>query len=379
MKNMFKIASLLSAAVMLFSCGGENGDPTGGTGVGAGDIMIVSDKDVIQSDGKDAATLKVVVDGKDVTADAVFYDANNDVINLPGGQFTANKNGEYKFWATYGTMSTFNKNYSDNGLFTIKAISVPVPEAVADSQPSKTSFEHRAFLIQYTATGCGYCPYVIKLLHSLKDEGVIPSKAVLASVHSGPFAGTDPAKINGPEVANYPFLEFDLTRRGLNAENTLTDVKSMINQSIAGDAKAGIAVNSKLYEEDGKIVMRVSVKAAADGIFSVGAWLLEDNIYGQQSDYDKVGDASFNYHDNCVRITDSKYAGEYFGYPLGTLKAGQTVNKTFVMDLKSKWEVENLHAAVFVSYGTQRGSAVSYAVCNAIDCPIDEPTPFDYK
>ncbi len=45
MKNIFKTASLLAAAVVLFSCGGENGDPTGGTDA-SGDIMIVSDKDV---------------------------------------------------------------------------------------------------------------------------------------------------------------------------------------------------------------------------------------------------------------------------------------------------------------------------------------------
>ena len=376
MRNIFKIASLLSAAVMLFSCGGENGDPTGGTDVTDAEIVIVSDKDVIQSNGKDVATIKVLVDGKDVTAEAEIYNDKNELMNLAGGQFVATKNGEYKFWATYGTYSTFDKKLDDNGLFTIKAISVPVPEAVEDSQPDKTSFEHRAFLVQYTGTGCGYCPYMIKILKGFMADNTIPEKAVLAAVHSG-YNSNDPAAISGPTVSNYPFLHVDLVN-GFSHTQGATALKGLINESIAGSAKAGISVNPALYD-DGTLVLKVSVKAAADGVFNVGAWLLEDNIYGQQTDYDNVGDASYNYHENCVRITDSKYKGTYFGFPLGTLKKGEVAHKTFVMNLKSKWEVENLHAAVFVSYGTKRGSAVSYSVCNAIDCPIDEPTPFDYK
>ena len=64
MRNMFKIASLLAAAVMLFSC---EKDGTEGT-----DLRIVSDKDVIQANGKDAATLKVMLGAKDVTASATI-------------------------------------------------------------------------------------------------------------------------------------------------------------------------------------------------------------------------------------------------------------------------------------------------------------------
>ena len=255
-----------------------------------------------------------------------------------------------------------------------------MPEAVADPDPSNTSFEHRAFLIQHTATGCGYCPYVTKMLRQLESEKVIPSRAILAASHAGPFSGSDPARISAPKWdGSYPFLEVDLTKRGVNANNSVDDLKAVINQSIAGAAKAGIAVNPVLYEDD-TLVLKVSVKAAVDGIFNVGVWLLEDNIFGQQKDEDNVGDASYNYHHNCLRIANSKYKGTFFGLPVGTLKKGEVVHKTFVMDVNSEdWVVDNLHLAAFVSYGVQRGESVSYVVCNAIDCPIDEPTPFDYK
>ena len=141
MKNIFKIASLLAAAVMLFACGEKNNG--GDEGVGNGDFYLVVDKDVIQSNGTDASTLTVYLAGKDVTADAVIYNDKNEELSLVDGKFTATSNGEYKFWATYGTYSTYNKNLDDNGLVTVKAISVAVPDVVADPSASKTSFVHR--------------------------------------------------------------------------------------------------------------------------------------------------------------------------------------------------------------------------------------------
>ena len=45
------------------------------------------------------------------------------------------------------------------------------------------------------------------------------------------------------------------------------------------------------------------------------------------------------------------------------------------MDIKSKWVVDELHLAVVVS---KEGKSV-YTACNAVDVPIDAPTPFQYK
>lgn len=379
MKNIFKTASLLAAAVVLFSCGEGKDGPTGGTDATTSEIVITSDKDVIQSNGQDVATIKVLVDGKDVTAEAEIYNEKRELVNLAGGQFVATKNGEYKFWATYGTYSTFDKKLDDNGLFTIKAISVPVPDAVEDPQPDKTSFEHRAFLVQYTGTGCPNCPRMTKILKDIKGEGVIPEKAVLTAVHA--YNSNDPAYISAPSVSNYPFLHVDLVNGFSHAQGAAV-LKSLINESVAGSAKAGVAVNPVFYEgKDSTLVLKVSVKAAADGIFNVGAWLLQDNIYGIQSNNTNDIDDAYNKHHNCVRIADSKYKGTFFGLPLGSLKKGEVAHKTFVMDVKGmkKCKVEDFHLAAFVSYGVQNGSRISYSVCNAIDCPIDEPTPFDYK
>jgi hypothetical protein len=153
---------------------------------------------------------------------------------------------------------------------------------------------------------------------------------------------------------------------------------SLINNSIASSASAGISVSPVYYENEKTLVVKVAVKAAMTGIYNVGAWLLEDGIYGQQSDYDNVGDDSYDIHENCVRIADSSYKGTFFGHLLGEIKAGEVAEKTFVMNIKNKWKVENMHLAVFASQGVEQGSRIAYTVCNAVDVPIDAPTSFEY-
>ena len=372
MKGLFKYASLLAAAVMLLSCEKDNNDQNGGTDTpGAGVFRLVADKDVIQSNGTDATTLTVYLDGVDVTAESVIYNDAKEVVTLTDGKFTASADGEYKFWASYGTYTTFDKSQDDSGMITVRAISVAIPEVAEDSDSKKTSFVHRAFLTQYTGTGCGYCPYMIKIIRELMADNTIPGKAVLAAVHS--YSNADPAYISAPRVNNYPYMHINLDK-GFSHTQGSAPLYAEVNSIAASDAKAGISVNPVLYE-DGTLVLKVSVKAAVDGEYRVGAWLLEDGIYGQQNDYDGVGDNSFNTHENCVRSIESRYDGEWAGKDLGAIKAGQTAEKTFVMDVKKSWKVENLHLAMIVS--SKEGSR--YVVCNAIDCPIDAPTPFDYK
>ena len=375
MKSLFKYASLLAAAVMLLSCGEKEDNPGGGTEAQAV-FQLVADKDVIQSNGSDVSTLTVYLDGVDVTAESVIYNDDKEVVSLTDGKFTATEDGEYKFWASYGTYTTFDKGKDDSGMITVRAISVAVPETVVDPDVNNTSFVHRAFLTQYTGTGCGYCPYMIKIIRELMADNTIPGKAVLAAVHS--YSNADPAYISAPKVNNYPYMHINL-EQGFSHTQGSAPLYAEVNSIAASDAKAGISVNPILYEDKGILVLKVSVKAAVDGDYRVGAWLLEDGIYGQQSDYDGVGDSSFNTHENCVRSIDSRFDGEWAGKELGTIKAGQTLEKTFVMDVKltgaKPWKVENLHLAMIVS--SKVGSR--YVVCNAVDCPIGASTPFEYK
>ena len=175
MKNMFKIASLLAAAVVLFACEETNTD--GGT---SGELQLISDKDVIQANGTDAVTFTVLLGDKDVTSSSTIYNEFEEEV-LVDGKFTTTKVGEHKLYAEYGTLSTYKKNNADS-YYVIKAINVAVPTAVADAQPENTKFVHRAFLTQYTGTGCGYCPLMISVIRELMNDETIPSASLVVGI-----------------------------------------------------------------------------------------------------------------------------------------------------------------------------------------------------
>ena len=152
---------------------------------------------------------------------------------------------------------------------------------------------------------------------------------------------------------------------------------ALINERTATPALVGISANP-VYEKD-RLVVRVSVKAAQTGNYNVGVWFLQDNVYGMQTDNlgITVGDDSYNNHNNCVRLADSEYMGSFVGYPLGEIKAGETAERTFLLNVNKRWKLTNLddlHFAAFVTTIEGRG----YKVVNVVDCPYNEPTPFDY-
>ena len=134
-----------------------------------------------------------------------------------------------------------------------------------------------------------------------------------------------------------------------------------------------------MSDSDG-IIARVQVKSSETAEYSVGAWLLEDNIFGTQDYYSKYvtlfPDYDYDTHNNCVRVADSKSGDAFSGYELGEIKAGQTAEKTFLLKLKSTWKLENMHLVVFVC---KKGSDGNYTINNVIDCPIDSPTPYEYS
>ena len=380
MKNTLKFASLLLSAAVLFSCEETNPETEVENGDGliqdTESLVLASDKNVIQSNGQDAATLSVfTADGADVTAESTFYlitgynsknEPQFEELKLTDNKFTVTSTGEHKLMASYKALITESH-------LSINAIDTTVPSAVEDPQPSNTSFVHRTFLNQYTGTGCGYCPGMVRVLReTLVDE--VADKAVLAAIHS--YNSSDPAYLATPKASGYPFMHVDMVQ-SFSYDAGSPALAALINERIATPALVGISANP-VYEKD-RLVVRVSVKAAQTGNYNVGVWFLQDNVYGMQTDNlgITVGDDSYNNHNNCVRLADSKYMGSFVGYPLGEIKAGETAERTFLLNVNKRWKLTNLddlHFAAFVTTIEGRG----YKVVNVVDCPYNKPTPFDY-
>ena len=392
MKNILKYASLLAAAVMLISCGGDNGD--GSTADQT--LTLTSDKNLIQTFDGDYATLTVKLGNEVVTDGVTFFDGKNNILEISDFKFAADKAGEYEIWANYGTYN------SDK--ISIKAISVAIPETPADPQPSNTEFVTRVFLNEFTTIGCTACPGMKILLESALEDAAFAEKVVATECHPGlinPVA--DPCYIHTGfddfcQSNGYPTVNLDMYLNFSNYLLPVSEFKDQVNGLVDAkkDVAAGIAVNSSY--ENGQIVLKATVKAAEEGTYRIGAFLLEDGVYGKQ----QGGQAEpwMDTHNGVVRYIDSKYiaktGGErYYGYSVGNVPAGGTADYVFVWMLDEIWTegshkaevngggkpwadcvVENLHIAVFVTTADANGN---YYVNNVIDCPIDGMTPYEYR
>ena len=410
MKRFFNYASLLMAAVVLFSCQGTvdpdqiepNPDPNPEKPTPEKpkpepedlELKLTASRNLVQVN-VDEVILTVYLGDEVITDDVTFYDGNFKVLNIPNFRYIAPKAGDQVIWASYGTYN------SDEIL--IKAIDIPIPETPEDPQPESTDFKARVLMTEFTTTGCAYCPNMKILLHNALSDESVADKVVLTACHSGLINGkADPAFVKTTfddfcNVSGFPNVNFDMYYSFGNYTVGASEMRQLINDmySVKADVAAGIAVNSALYDES--LVAKVTVKAAVDAEYRVGAFLLEDGIYGVQSG----GSAEdwMNTHDGVIRYIDSQYGkDQYFGHSVGVVEKGCTADYVFDWDLDVIWSegalkgeqygnyywdefvMENLHLVVFVStIGTDDKGNQFYYVNNVIDCPINGLTPYEYK
>ena len=383
MKTIFRFASLLASAVMLFaSCEGADTGTGTGTGTGGDDITpggsttkgkLTLDVDnlIIQA-GVDQAKLTVMLDGAPVSDGVIIFDGNNKIVDLgPDFIFTSETAGVYTFWANY---QTYNSNK-----VTVTVVNTPVPGTPEDPQPSNTSFVKRVLLTKFTGAECPNCPNATSTIHHILDEHELAPYIVKAEAHT--YSKNDEAYFGGSfySVQYYPSICVDWSV--LTTKSDYKTVTGLIEERYEVGAKAGIAVNSICM--DGSITFKVCVKAAEAGQYRVGAWLLEDKIQGKQSGA-PAGEENSWYHifNDCIRIADSKSGTSYSGLKLGNIDAGKTGEMMFTWNLTDDypqsevWKMENLKLCVFVSIPDDKGH--TYVVNNVITAPINGITKYEY-
>lgn len=399
MKNLYRYASLLAAAVMLLSCSGQVDPDQGQTGNNQA-LKITSDRNILQAN-VDVASITVTLGDEVITSDVVFFNGDDEVIELDDFKFVAPCAGDHVLWASYGTY------ISDE--ISIRAIDIPIPETPADPNPSSTAFKARVLMTEFTTTGCGYCPNMKLLIHGAMEDAAVADKVVLTACHSDLVnSKADPAYVKTEfdtfcGSPGFPCVDFDMYSMFNNYTVSVSEFKKMVNEfhSAKENMAAGIAVTSSFSRDDNKIVAKATVKAAVPGPYRVGAFLLEDGIYGSQSG----GSAQswMNIHDGVIRYFDCTYFSrsgkeQFYGYSVGDIEAGGTADYVFDWDLDEIWEkgalngemygnyywdpfvMDNLHLVVFTTTlaETDNGDQFYY-VNNVVDCPINGDTPYEYR
>ena len=383
MKNIFQFFIIPVVALILASCG-EKATPV--EGVAEQDLVLSFDKSVIQATGSDVVTFTIYYEGKNVTdqTDAKIYNQTTKKW-MTSRSFSTDKVGKYSFQVVYMAESS--------EVVTINAIERPVPKVPADTEHNSTSFVHRAFFNQHTGAACSNCPFMTYLIRqTINDE--VKDKVVLASLRN--YSGeTGFAVVTNP-TGNWPYLQIDFDE-GFPYNGTPESLRAKINSIASEPAKVGIAAKAEYYD-DNQIIVTVAVKAAQDGRYNVGLWLMQDNYFAEQAvDAQRLSllggtwGKSYHYHDNSVRVAESKYLGSHVGYPLGYMKKGQIVEWTFLFNVITEgtstitewWEytpvdLNDLHFAAFVTTPVQKGNNEVYKTVNAIDFPYNGEVGFEY-
>lgn len=283
--------------------------------------------------------------------------------------YTPTKAGSYSVAVNGGPL------YGNSYAVSFKVVDYEIPSRPADSKPASTSFKRRSLIMQFTGLNCGNCPPVRSAMESVFAEEQYKETAVHTAIHCATYSpdrsfviyhnnNLDLSTALG--VTSWPTYWVDWVHQNGNQGITtnIKNIKKYLDQQQASPAKAGIA--ARMMWKRNTLVVRVSVKAATDGDFYVGAWLLENGLKGTQAG---STNPEHMIHNNVVRIADSHPEGgsnwSYYGHPLGTLSKGDVTDYLFEMELKDGWAASNCHLAIFVSYYDSKSKSVE--VTNAVE------------
>ena len=361
------ILMLIAAAAMIASCGTPEDKPVAGNGA----LVLEADKVDIMADGEDAAEITAKYDGVVVTDGVDFYDAATNVpVRVKDMRFSTKNVGQHSIYAIY--------NGVKSNVLKITALEYAIPVLPADPDPDGKSFKKRVLLTQFTSTGCTYCPSATKLLRELAADPEYMDKFVLGACHADMANyqnGDDPADFSGNisfmnafRIQGFPTLTMDLDKQA-NVFNSV-QVKEQLNSYYGdGTSLAGISVNSEI--NGNMLIVNAAVKAGQSGKYRVGAWLLEDGIYGRQT---SALDESYNIHDHCIRMIDA--GSHYMGHDLGLLSAGDSAERIFAIRIDAtKWNIDNCKILLYATspYGSEQ------VVNNAVVVPIGSAVAYEYR
>ena len=332
-------------------------------------------------------------------ASLIFFDAEtNDIVTMNtleveiDGVKTAvpewvpTKPETKHFWVAYNAYNNQKNPVS------ITAVDFALPDALEDPQPDNVSFVKRAFFCQFTGAGCGWCPFAKAAIYEVGAEDKYNDKFITAAIYT--FDNKEmlyPTKYGNIAttfgVTGYPTILFDMSGSFSVVKDHETNkrtVRAALDNTMNQQAKAGVSVNTASDSGDTFAIM-ATVKAAVDGEYYVGAWLVEDGIVAKQENYGSTADIDFNTHNNVLRIADS--GDNYIGHSLGAMKAGDTKDKLFVMSfekdqlnnkgevVKKAWVKENCRLVVFVTTKVGNRISTTNVVTNSV---YNEPIAFEY-
>ncbi len=281
-KYLFLLFATLTLSVGCESEDDSTSDDTALVLTPSSSFIVVSSSSTIEF----TATLN----GKDVSSSSdlmVMQKSTSGSELLSDNKFTVSRAGTYTFYAIYG-------NYMSDEI-TVTGIT-NLPDAAADTAPDQfDSFAKRAMAALATGTWCSACPYLLDVIH---DYTAINDNLVACEAHYGDtLASTGSGYVtDNLGAGSFPTLYIGLsTKNTLSSNATVTTLTTAVNAQLSTAAGTAISANTSY---DGSVVcVRADVKVSEGGQYRIGAFLLEDDVYGEQTN---ASDDWMNYHDNVI-------------------------------------------------------------------------------
>ena len=331
------------------------------------------DKNSIAPDGIETATFTVTRNGTDITGESTLYllPEEGNPMAQEGFTFTTTEAGVYTFYATAGGISTNS----------VQIIVLPT-----DSEPANFNFRQRGLITEFTGTWCGFCAMIKAAVHNLEASGYDNGYPV--EIHSGDMMALEYSgaldELFRVNSTGYPTTAFQLDRKtALDGVYSQTDIQAntdRIKELLEGcldeyECTSGIS-GAYFSDETGKMKVSATVKIADDGEYRIAAWLLENNIHAEQSNYtaNVVNTEEVSVHRNVLRAVSN--STEFTGDDVTAGAMGtQGFEWTFDESSLLNGNPEDSHVLIFV---TKKQEGGVYIVNNIIRCGFEKVTGFEY-
>ena len=224
---------------------------------------------------------------------------------------------------------------------------IPVTVNQAKGNPT---YVHHDTGYRFTATWCGYCPYMDEAFHTFAQSHEDYDYLTFHSSKGYPlYFGDSGTLMTAYDISGFPTGVMNGWKEISNSSTVSTTVNNMNKAAddFAGKfpCTAGIGIASNITDD--KLSVEATVETSVNDGFLVAAFILESGIIQAQTYYPPTGATqnltSFQ-HDNVARATLT-------GSPLGDsfeATAGTPVKFTWEKALDSSWSQDNLSVAVLV-------------------------------
>ena len=341
------------------------------------EVTLSVDKRLVKQGDEVAFT--VVYEGEDVTASSTIHaNYTNEEVSNP---YTTPTSGDLSFYAKY--------NGIKSKLCSVTVTPAYAPEFPEDSNPESYNFNQRLLMVDHTGLGCGYCPYMKEAIKEAEANANYKDKFNVVysySYSSSEVCYTSAAKTLfnyyqnvcktstiGMYLTGYPSICLNYQH---NTAGNYNMVQSQINEVWDANPTASIALAAKIEGE--KIVVSASVKSSKTQNVKLSLWVLEDDIYGTQSN----ATASWMHtHHSVMRdaptgVSATDISGVDFGY----VEANTTLSRVMEFDLfaASSWKRDNFKVIAIISAPSEKYDN-KYEVVNTAICEFGSSIGFDYK